>query len=162
MIRGIHHVSLVVNDLDKMLDFYQGVIGATEAARIGWEGGMPEVDEIIDVDGSSADVRILRIGNAYLEIFKFNSPPGEPVDPANPAVDHGFRHIAFDVVDIDAEYERLVKLGVTFNCPPREVAVEGHPLKAAYFRDPEGNIVEFQELLEGAANPMAIPGVDGL
>jgi catechol 2,3-dioxygenase-like lactoylglutathione lyase family enzyme len=158
MIRGIHHVSVVVSDMDKMLAFYTDVLGFTRAAGISWEGGQPEVDEIIGVESSSADVVILRAGNAYLEIFKYHAPPGKVVDPTHSPVDTGIRHFAFDVVDIESEYERLLALGVEFNCPPREVEVEGHPLKAVYFRDPEGNILEFQELLEGRENPMAVPG----
>ncbi len=159
MIRGVHHVSVVVSDMDKMLAFYQGVLGFTEATTFSWERGSVEVDEIIGVPDSAADVVILKAGNAYFEVFKFSAPAGTPVDPDNPASDCGIRHIAFDVVDIDAEYERLRALGVTFNSPPRLVELQGHPLKAVYFRDPEGNILEFQELLEGSANPMALPGV---
>ena len=158
MIRGIHHVALVVNDLEKMLAFYEGVLGFRTATQIGWERGQDAVDEIIGVQGSAADVRILRAGNAYLELFHFSAPAGRPTDPDNPAMDHGLRHLAFDVVDIDSEYERLKALGVPFNCPPREVEVQGHPLKAVYFRDPEGNILEFQELLEGPDDPIALPG----
>lgn len=162
MIRGIHHVALVVDDFDLMLDFYQRVIGAKETTRLGWEAPNPAVDEIISVPGSSADIRILRVGNAYLELFKFHAPAGRPVEPDNSAADHGFRHIAFDVTDIDAEYERLLGEGVTFNSPPTQVELDGHPLRATYFTDPEGNIVEFQELLEGAADPMAVPGIETL
>jgi catechol 2,3-dioxygenase-like lactoylglutathione lyase family enzyme len=48
--------------------------------------------------------------------------------------------IAFRVKDVDAEYERLQKLGVEFVKLP-----ETHPwgARSVWFRDPDGNIVDF-------------------
>ena len=157
MLRGVHHVSLTVHDMDRMLDFYQGVLGFESAASMSWEVGNPGVDRILGLVDSAADIRILRAGNTYFELIRYRAPEGSEVDPDHLVTECGLRHVAFDVVDIDAEYERLRALGVRFNCPPTEVEVEGHPLKAVYFRDPEGNVMEFQELLTGAANPMALP-----
>jgi catechol 2,3-dioxygenase-like lactoylglutathione lyase family enzyme len=159
MIRGIHHVAVVVQDLERMLDFYIGVVGCEQAAQIGWEQGTTLVDEIIGVPDSAADVRILRLGNAYLELFAYTAPVNPGVDPANSAAEHGIRHFALDVTDIDAEYDRLTAAGATFMAPPQLVEVQGNPVKAAYFRDPEGNILELQELVDGAASPMAVPGL---
>lgn len=159
MIRGIHHVALVVEDMERMLAFFEGTLGFTEAARMSWKVGADEVDRIIDVPGSAADIHILRAGNAYLELFRFHVPEGAPLDPRNRACDRGIRHLAFDVTDIDSEYRRLQEAGIVFNCPPVYVELEGRGLRAAYFRDPEGNIIELQELLAGATDPMALPGV---
>jgi catechol 2,3-dioxygenase-like lactoylglutathione lyase family enzyme len=158
MIRGVHHVSLTVHDMDLMLAFYSGTLGFTEASSLSWEAGNDMVDGILGLQGSAADVRILRASNAYFELIQYHAPPGREVDPAHPVTDCGVRHVAFDVVDIDAEYERLRAAGISFNCPPTEVTVQGHPLKSAYFRDPEGNVMEIQELLDGAGDPMALPG----
>lgn len=159
MIRGIHHVALVAEDMESMLAFYEGTLGFTEAARMSWDAGEDEVDRIIDVPGSAAEIRILRAGNAYLELFRFHAPEGAPLDRRNRACDRGIRHFAFDVTDIESEYKRLRQAGIEFNCPPAYVELEGRGLRAAYFRDPEGNIVELQELLEGAADPVALPGM---
>ncbi len=48
--------------------------------------------------------------------------------------------IAFEVENADVEYERLVTLGVEIIKPP-----QSHPwgARAFWFRDPDGNIVDF-------------------
>lgn len=157
MIRGVHHVSLTVGDMERMLEFYRDLLGFETTAQMSWERGAEEVDRILGLEDSSAEIEILRAGNCYLELIKYHTPPGRPVDPDHPVSDQGVRHFAFDVVGIDEDYERLRASGIRFHCPPTEVEVQGHALKAAYFRDPEGNVVELQELLT-PDNPMHLPG----
>ena len=56
-------------------------------------------------------------------------------------------HIAFDVTDIDAEYERLKAAGVEFISPPQKL---GAGCASCYLYDPDGNLVELQEILIGS------------
>ena len=56
------------------------------------------------------------------------------------------------VIDIDAVYERLTAAGMSFHCPPQPV---GGGTRATYGRDPDGNVVEIQEL-QPADSPLAI------
>jgi catechol 2,3-dioxygenase-like lactoylglutathione lyase family enzyme len=82
-----------------------------------------------------------------MEVFCYSDPvpcPGE----RRPACDVGIRHIAFDVKDISAEYERLRAAGVDFVSPPQHIA----PGKctSCYFYDPDGNILELQEIHAGS------------
>jgi glyoxylase I family protein len=65
----------------------------------------------------------------------------------------GYRHIAFVVSDLDAGYQKLHDAGnieilsepVTMTTP-RSIA----GFRFVYFRDPEGNIIELNELPVGA------------
>ena len=50
--------------------------------------------------------------------------------------------------DIDADYARVQGLGMTFHAPPTPKGSVGS-LRACYGRDPEGNIVELIEFLDG-------------
>ena len=50
---------------------------------------------------------MLQAGNAYLELFQYESPVRTPADPARNPASQGYTHFCLDVVDIDAEYERL-------------------------------------------------------
>jgi predicted enzyme related to lactoylglutathione lyase len=72
------------------------------------------------------------------------NPKGKENDPKRPACDAGVTHVAFDVVDIFAEYERLKKAGVEFHTEPQIVGV----FRATYGRDPDGNIFELQEVMD--------------
>jgi hypothetical protein len=84
---------------------------------------------------------MLKAGNAYLEIFEYAAPKARNTDPLRPC-DRGYTHIALDVVDIRSEYDRLVKAGMQFCREPAELG----DIRAVYGKDPEGNIVEIQEV----------------
>ena len=148
MIRGIHHVGLSTPDLDRLVAFYRDVMGFEVVMNTQWRD-REIVDRMVGLTGSAARQVMLKAGNAFLELFEYESPTPRPalVD-RNPA-DHGYTHFCVDVVDIDAEYGRLSANGMTFHAPPPTIDELGHArLRAIYARDPDGNIVELQEVLD--------------
>jgi catechol 2,3-dioxygenase-like lactoylglutathione lyase family enzyme len=144
MIRGVHHVAISTPNLERIVAFYRDVVGAEVVYEGGWVRGSPVIDRIVGLADSEAKQAMLKLGNAYLEFFEYVSPPGAPKKPGYGANDHGYTHFCLDVQDIDAEYERLTRGGMTFNCPPPNFP--GSPVRATYGRDPDGNIVEIQEI----------------
>ena len=147
MIRGIHHVAISTPDLDRLAAFYVDVVGFEQVMSAEW-CDRPIIDRIIGLTGSAARQIMLKAGNAYLELFEYSSPVPCVADPARSPSDHGYTHFCIDVTDIDAEYERLMAGGMTFHSPPPTTAELGSGrLRAIYGRDPDGNIVELQEIL---------------
>jgi predicted enzyme related to lactoylglutathione lyase len=69
--------------------------------------------------------------------------------------DPGITHLCFDVVDLDWEYERLSNAGMTFHCSPQDVAAG---IRTTYGRDPDGNVVELQEVAS-AEYRIALPPI---
>ncbi len=149
MIRGVHHVAISTPDLDRLAAFYIDVVGFEQVMTTSWSD-RPLVDRMIGLTGSAARQIMLKAGNAYLELFEYSSPTPVPSDPSRPPSDHGYTHFCLDVVDIDTEYERLSTHGMTFHSPPPTVDDMGGVarLRAIYARDPDGNIVELQEVLD--------------
>jgi glyoxylase I family protein len=148
MIRGIHHVAICTPDLDRLAAFYTDVLGFTEVMNTSWSD-RPIIDRIIDLPGSAARQIMLQAGNAYLELFEYQSPAGTPADPARNPASQGYTHFCLDVVDIDAEYERLRQEGMTFHGPPPTAEELGsNRIRSIYARDPDGNIVELQEVID--------------
>lgn len=161
MIRGIHHVAISTPDLDRLVGFYRDVIGADLLRVSGWPEGNDIIDSIVGLHGSSCRAATLRLGNAYLEIFEYLTPPGDPQKASRPVNDHGYTHFCLDVVDIDAEYERLLAAGMAFHCPPPPAgAVGSGTLRSTYGRDPDGNVIELQELMV-PDHPYTLPGFGG-
>lgn len=152
MIRGIHHVAISTPDLDRLVHFYRDLLGCEEVIAFGWEAGSGDMDRLTGLANSSARVHILKAGNLFLELFQFDSPPPTLGDAARPLCDHGLTHICLDVSDIEGEYERLRNAGVGFHCPPYDMGLA----RVTYSRDPDGNVVELQELA-GGWSALALP-----
>jgi len=76
------------------------------------------------------------------QVLEFESPEPAPPDPNRRVCESGIAHMCFLVDDCQADYERLVKAGMDFHCPPMG---GGARAKLTYGRDPDGNIIELLE-----------------
>ena len=144
MINGIHHVAISTPDIVRLKQFYTEQLGLTLIAEMEWPKGTLVSDTILALKDSSAKLVMLKMGNAYMELFEYVSPAPAPKAPDKPVCDHGITHICLDVTDVDAEYKRLKEAGMTFHSEPQYVSEE---IKTVYGRDPDGNVVELQEIL---------------
>ena len=151
MIRGIHHTAISTGDLERALAFYRDLLGFSMVGNFAWPVGTETADRITGLQASSARVVMLRAGNAFIELFQYASPPPRPNDPGRPVCDHGITHLCLDVTDLDTEYARLRAAGMTFHCPPQDL--EG--VRTTYGRDPDGNVIELQEI-RSAASPISL------
>ena len=149
MIRGVHHVAVATGDLDRLITFYTELLGFEVGTRGGWKVGNDVADAIVGLPGSSCRAATLKAGNLFIEVFEYQTPQGRPGDPDRPVCDHGYTHFALDVIDVDAEYERLSAAGMRFHCPPPpRSAVSRGSVRATYGRDPDGNVIELQEVVD--------------
>ncbi len=151
MIRGIHHPALSVPDLERALEFYCGPLGFEVVMQAGWPKGVQLLDDAVGLRDSACKVAMLRKGNSCIEIFEYSSPTPRPQPAERPVSDHGITHFCLDVVDLDAEYARLSAAGMRFHSPP----VDSGDSKWVYGRDPFGNVIELQEIVN-PANPAAL------
>jgi catechol 2,3-dioxygenase-like lactoylglutathione lyase family enzyme len=146
VINGLHHVALSTPDIERLTAFYTDVLGFDVVDwKGGWERGNPLIDKIVGLNDSSAKQVMLRAGNLYLEVFEYLSPPPKRAEGDRPVCDHGYTHFALDVTDLQSEYERLLKSGMRFHHPPVFDHEQG--LASTYGRDPDGNVIEIQEVL---------------
>jgi glyoxylase I family protein len=119
MIRGIHHVAVHVHDLDRMIRFYRDAFGFEVVGEpFAWEKSA-FIDRIVDVPDSAAKGAMLRCGTCYMELFEYQQPRPTSTEPKN-AYDKGYTHFCVDVTDIEQEFERLKKLGMSFGRRPCE------------------------------------------
>jgi catechol 2,3-dioxygenase-like lactoylglutathione lyase family enzyme len=119
VIYEFNHFGIVVRDLQKSLDFYQGLLNA----RVVYKGFIPS---------SKTEVRYLLISGGLIELLG----PAEP----GPDTKFGITHIAFMSNDLDADYARLIELGYKAHSAPR-VAGSGVG-RLAFIGDPNGARVE--------------------
>jgi lactoylglutathione lyase len=125
------HTMVRVTDLDQSLRFYRDLLGLKETRRVENEKGR------------------------YTLVFL--APPGQeeaPIeltynwDPEVYAGGRNFGHLAYEVDDIYAFCESLMKAGVTINRPPRDG-------RMAFIRSPD--LISIELLQKGAALPPKEP-----
>jgi catechol 2,3-dioxygenase-like lactoylglutathione lyase family enzyme len=143
----MHHISLATADLDRFVHFYRDLMGV-ELMRISpMQPGWQAFENVVGMRDTAGQVAQFNLGNMFMEVFAYRHPLPRPGE-RRPACDVGIRHIAFDTKDIFAEYERLKAAGVDFISPPQYLA--GGECTSCYFYDPDGNIVEMQEIHAGS------------
>ena len=132
------HTMVRVTDLDKSLDFYCNKFGLTEVRRVNSEQGRFTL-VFLSAPGDEAAAREHK---APLIELTYNW------DPENYTGGRNFGHLAYEVDDIYALCERLMKAGVVINRPPRDG-------KMAFVRSPDNISIEI--LQTGDALPPAEP-----
>jgi len=136
------HTMLRVRNLDAALKFYQDALGLREVRRI---------------DNDKAKFTLVFLCAAEDEHLLKNLPTtrGAPLveltynwDEEKYGEDRYFGHLAYEVDDIYATCEKLMKLGITINRPPRDGQM-------AFVRSPDLHSIEL--LQKGDAKPPAEP-----
>ena len=140
------HTMLRVRDLDAALDFYCNKLGLTEVRR--------------RVDDKNRYTLVFLTAPADLPLVEASKKGGLREQPQVELTynwdteDYGearyFGHLAFEVDDIYATCEKLMKAGVTINRPPRDGVM-------AFVRSPDKHSIEL--LQKGSALPPREPWV---
>jgi glyoxylase I family protein len=147
LIKGIHHTSRAVSDMDQSLAFYRGLLGMKVVLDTEMEGEMLSREVALE----NARLRLVELApddeSFYLELLEYHSPRGKPYPADATCADVGADHVALTVESIEDVHRRLTEQGVRFTCEPQEVDAgffQGH--RTAYCYDPDGMIVEFWQL----------------
>src|ERR1700680_3787644 len=135
------HTMLRVRNLDAALKFYQDALGLKEVRR---------------VDNDKAKFTLVFLCAAEdEELLKASRGRGAPLveltynwDEEKYGEDRYFGHLAHEVDDIYATCDRLMKMGITINRPPRDGVM-------AFVRSPDLHSIEL--LQKGDAKPPAEP-----
>jgi catechol 2,3-dioxygenase-like lactoylglutathione lyase family enzyme len=122
VINELNHVGLVIRDLQKSLDFYEGILGA----RVVYSGFIPP---------SKTEVRYLQIGGGMIELLA-------PQEPASDTV-FGITHVAFMSDDLDADHKAVVGMGYKELVAPKTAGSGVGRL--SFVSDPNGARVELIE-----------------
>ena len=128
------HTMVRVADLDASLDFYCNKLGLVEVRRVESEQGRFSLIFL----SAPEDVEAARESRAPLVELTYNWDPEAYTGGRN------FGHLAYQVDDIYALCDRLMKAGVTINRPPRDG-------KMAFIRSPDNISIELLQKGDGLA-----------
>lgn len=142
MITGIHHINIVVTDLEEAVLFF-ATLGFYVFERKHLKGKW--IDEVTGLFGIEAEYAGLRHDavSTAVELLKYNSPKGEK----NPFISNpnsiGIRHFAFQVENIEDMIRRLKSRGTEFF---GQLQTNTYGKKMIYLKGPDGIILELAEL----------------
>lgn len=126
MLKGIHHIAIIVSDYERSRKFYTEVLG------------LKIIAENFRTERNSFKLD-LEVNDEYkIELFSFPSPPPRPSHPEAT----GLRHLAFSVEDIEAAISRLKQFNVTCESI-RTDEFTGN--RFTFFADPDGLPIELYE-----------------
>ena len=143
-IQRMHHVSVVVDDLEAAKAFFVE-LGMELEGEAPIEGRW--VDRVNGLDGVRVDIAMMRTpdGHGRLELTKFHNPKAVRTEPENALGNTlGLRSIMFTVDDIDATVAGLRAHGAEL---VGEVAQYQDSYRLCYVRGPAGVIVALAEPL---------------
>ncbi|HXT35643.1 MAG TPA: VOC family protein [Chloroflexota bacterium] len=122
-----HHVALLTTNFERLRAFYVDVLGFPV------RGAFPGYN-IVFVEAGSTTIEI--------EILEDVGAPSVPAAG-------GWNHLALEVEDVDAAFAELSAQGIHFHVPPESFPERNPSLRIAFFRDPDGNLLELIQPLGG-------------
>src|SRR5262245_177182 len=135
-----NHVGISVSDIDRSIAFYRDLLGMEQLCDVFPFGG-EQFEAIMDIPGVTGRMCMIGKGTLHLELFEFTN--SKPKDPEHPVSDRCYSHFGVEVDDIAATYEKLRAADVRIHSPV--ITFMGGSMKAAYCRDPDGNVFEIME-----------------
>jgi catechol 2,3-dioxygenase-like lactoylglutathione lyase family enzyme len=146
-LKAVHHVGLVVRDLDRSIWFYHDVLGLSFANEpTPWFDG-PELEMGVGVPGATLRQVSLWVGpDSTMELIEYGNRPESSTSPV-PNNFLGAAHVCFKVDDVRATKAELESKGVKFYTDVN--VVDSGPLAGwrwVYFSDPDGLALELVEV----------------
>jgi catechol 2,3-dioxygenase-like lactoylglutathione lyase family enzyme len=146
MLISYWHFSFTVADIQRSIDFYTNVIGMQLVHT--QEQQNEYTSRLVAYENAHLKVAQLSIGamnqarsGHLLELVEYVHPHCEPTDTAT--CRPGSAHLAFQVEDIHADYERMKSLGVRFKSPPNAITAGINKGGfTCYFLDPDDITLE--------------------
>lgn len=143
----ITHIANTVHDRDRMLSFYEKVLGR-KPHRMIEQDNRPRLDDVANIDGLSIRGGWINAGRMEIEVWQYVIPQ-TPAPREDRKLDEiGYNAFALEVTDLKFERKRLRGLGVRLAGKPIELG----GWRVQYVRDPEGNLFALQQRMSAPAS----------
>ena len=132
----VHHVAIVVRDLDGALAMYRDTLG------------LP-VELVLPIESDGVTIAFLSVGESKIELVQ-PTDPGTGVARFLDKKGEGFHHVCFETPDVDATLAELAERGVELIDAEARKGAEG-PVAFLHPRSCNGVLVELIEAPGGPA-----------
>ena len=142
MMKGIHHMNIVVTNLKQAKEFFHFFGFAIKQEKRLKGEWLDSVTGLKDTDASFISMEHEN-SSMSLELLQYHYPIGNTDPYISFPNQIGFRHLALEVDNIEDEAERLLKEGVKFFSG---IQTNPYGKKMCYFKGPDGIVMEILEL----------------
>ena len=142
LLKKIDHINIVVKELEMVKEFFLSLgFELQDQSRLKGDW----ISQTVGLDNVDAEyVRLtLPDDSMSLELISFKSPPINKIESPDKANTQGFRHLAFQVQNIEKTVTALKDKGIEPFSPIQEFTKTGK--KLIYFRGPEGILLELAQ-----------------
>jgi catechol 2,3-dioxygenase-like lactoylglutathione lyase family enzyme len=143
-VKGIHHVSLSVRDIDRAAAYYKNVMGLTEIRRYTQTNRVP-VEKASGIQHVARNVVLLHGPNGQLELNQFAGNDKNPVS-AMPIQGPGITHICYQAPAASDLYGKTKSAGGTIVSRGTAPVDRGYGIQYAYAKDIDGIMYELERL----------------
>jgi len=145
VIKGLDHINIVVSDLERSQKFFEcfGMVVIDSSELSGsWISSIVRLPEV--------SARYVRLGlpgtETKIELISYDYPPSGKSNEVSQANRIGYRHLAFEVIDIEKIVYNFKEQGIEFLS---EIFVyEKLGKKLVYFYGPDGILLELCEYVK--------------
>ena len=146
MLKSFYHTGFIVRDLERSVEFYTNVLGLETTRRMEREGEF--INQVLGFPNAHIKGAFMGQGEGHLlELIQYISPPSGPGGIERN--DIGATHLGFFVENLAQFYADKSHRGLRFLNPPAEERdANGNLVRSvAYSQDPDGNWLEFVEIV---------------
>lgn len=136
----LDHAGLAVADLEAAAAWFCDVFGLVPELSLKVDAIDLSIEMLIHPSFGYRIELLHRPGTGATGAAAGARPGGKPANPAEAALRAGYGHVAFDVADLDAAWDRAVARGARPVMPPCPAPEPG--VRMAFVADPEGNLIE--------------------
>jgi catechol 2,3-dioxygenase-like lactoylglutathione lyase family enzyme len=133
-IKGIHHVSISVQDLDKSVAFYAQAFAMKEASRSRIKSKIKS-EKKAGITHIPRKKAVLQSPNAYFELIEFDGAKNQPLSKM-PIEGAGITHVCYQMPMAKPIYDKVKTLGATMvSRGDKPVDLGGYGIYYAYTRE---------------------------
>lgn len=154
---GVNHIGLSVKDLDRAIAFYQGATGFKVVRRETFKHN-EAANALFAQDNVEVEVAVLQAPNWLLELNSFKH--NESVETTlMPVIGPGMNHTCYQSPNAEPAYPKFMKQGARMlNRDQKPVYSPHYGVSYVYAYDPEGNLMELEQLKDGVLEEAGYPG----